>query len=728
MGCVMSQAEKEAAQKSHAIDKTLASENGQKKNEVKLLLLGAGESGKSTFVKQMKIIHESGFNKEECKQYRPVVYSNAIQSLAAIIKGMDLLGINFASSARREDAMLLFEVTARHEDTEPFTPELLAAMKRLWGDTGQPCDVLLEAKGDDSVFEWLSSSNAWNRCSVPESIHTVNIAVAVSGAEGHLRTRVKSTGIVEYEFSYKGLHFRVVDVGGQRSERKKWIHCFEDVTAILFFVALSEYDMTLREDAAVNRMEEALRLFNSILNNKWFLETSVILFLNKKDLFEEKLRGKPLSHCFPDYMVLNQLHPPSRPERRKNGDLVVFANRYKVESKLGSGAFGRVLKKIVVTELQPDETVDAVREAKTVSKDHPAIVRFHDSFMEKDVFCIVTEYSLKYIHERGLWDSRILMGTSDLATTFTGTPYYMSPEVLKQTDNIKSLGAVLYELCTLQHAFQGRLMNKDPSKRPTAVEILQDSYVHSHLEGLSHKVLMKLTTASKAEEEAEAIARALQKMQQRKQRMADEEAEDRKRLAAKNYSESKQRYHEKKKREGKVVPPWVEEHPDVFKDADFSSTVSDNTVSDMEVSQPAIHVQPSSPPPQPQLQEVGDIPDDPLLAETHYSQFDDFEAEADSSSSQSEDDLEAFLGCINDALDMQAPVEMAVEPPQLTCHEDISPFTPIARDKRIQLLRLQCQQIYGEESFQKVYEYMKRARSGSVAVNEEVLMTTAVKR
>ena len=45
--------------------------------------------------------------------------------------------------------------------------------------------------------------------------------------------------------------YRVVDVGGQRSERKKWIHCFEDVTAILFFVALSEYDLSLREDTAV---------------------------------------------------------------------------------------------------------------------------------------------------------------------------------------------------------------------------------------------------------------------------------------------------------------------------------------------------------------------------------------------------------------------------------------------------------------------------------------------
>ena len=44
---------------------------------------------------------------------------------------------------------------------------------------------------------------------------------------------------------------RLVDVGGQRSERKKWIHCFEDVTAILFFVALSAYDMGLREDGVV---------------------------------------------------------------------------------------------------------------------------------------------------------------------------------------------------------------------------------------------------------------------------------------------------------------------------------------------------------------------------------------------------------------------------------------------------------------------------------------------
>ena len=125
-------------------------------------------------------------------------------------------------------------------------------------------------------------------------------------------------------FSIASFHCRIVDVGGQRSERKKWIHCFEDVTAILFFVALSAYDLGLREDGVVvgfqslvsillllnqiylslhskNRMDEALRLFGSILNNKWFLDTSVILFLNKKDLFEEKIKEKPLSEVFHDY-------------------------------------------------------------------------------------------------------------------------------------------------------------------------------------------------------------------------------------------------------------------------------------------------------------------------------------------------------------------------------------------------------------------------------------------
>ena len=70
------------------------------------------------------------------------------------------------------------------------------------------------------------------------------------------------------------------DVGGQRSERKKWFHCFDGVTAIIFCAALSGYDLVLEEDNEVNRMIESMKLFSSICNNKWFVTTSIILFLN----------------------------------------------------------------------------------------------------------------------------------------------------------------------------------------------------------------------------------------------------------------------------------------------------------------------------------------------------------------------------------------------------------------------------------------------------------------
>lgn len=54
-------------------------------------------------------------------------------------------------------------------------------------------------------------------------------------------------------------------------------------------------------DILQNRMQESLKLFDSICNNKWFTDTSIILFLNKKDLFEEKIRKSPLTICFPEY-------------------------------------------------------------------------------------------------------------------------------------------------------------------------------------------------------------------------------------------------------------------------------------------------------------------------------------------------------------------------------------------------------------------------------------------
>jgi len=93
----------------------------------------------------------------------------------------------------------------------------------------------------------------------------------------------------------------MVDVGGQRSERRKWIHCFENVTSIMFLAALSEYDQVLVESDNENRMEESKALFRTIITYPWFTNSSVILFLNKKDLLEEKIMHSHLVDYFPEF-------------------------------------------------------------------------------------------------------------------------------------------------------------------------------------------------------------------------------------------------------------------------------------------------------------------------------------------------------------------------------------------------------------------------------------------
>ncbi|KAK1900948.1 Guanine nucleotide-binding protein G(i) subunit alpha-2 [Dissostichus eleginoides] len=271
------------------IDKNLREDGEKAAREVKLLLLGAGESGKSTIVKQMKIIHEDGYSEDECKQYRAVVYSNTIQSIMAIVKAMACLKIDYSSNGRvlQDDAQQLFSLSAAAEEQGIFPEDLSNVMRRLWGDSGiQSC--------------FKRSRDYLN------DLERIAKADYIPTQQDVLRTRVKTTGIVETHFTFKELHFKMFDVGGQRSERKKWIHCFEGVTAIIFCVALSAYDLVLAEDEEMNRMHESMKLFDSICNNKWFTETSIILFLNKKDLFEEKIPRSPLNICFPEYTGANK--------------------------------------------------------------------------------------------------------------------------------------------------------------------------------------------------------------------------------------------------------------------------------------------------------------------------------------------------------------------------------------------------------------------------------------
>ena len=107
-------------------------------------------------------------------------------------------------------------------------------------------------------------------------------------------------GVSETWFQKGNQSISLIDVGGQRSERKKWLHCFDSVSAIVFVAALSAYDQTLGE-GGVNSMIESLNLYQSICSMRWFKKTTIILFLNKKDVLDEKIGYSPLTVCFTNY-------------------------------------------------------------------------------------------------------------------------------------------------------------------------------------------------------------------------------------------------------------------------------------------------------------------------------------------------------------------------------------------------------------------------------------------
>ena len=243
MGCGSSCTANNAVVISNRIDEELETDRIKSKKHLKILLLGAGDSGKSTIVKQMRIIHGNGYSPDECLQYKYVVYSNTLESMVAILVAMKTLGIEFARNSRLEDAELVFE-TVRDSTRREITCELGEKMGRLWNDEGlQRCySRSREYQLNDSAAYYL---NALGRISAPNYMPTeMDI----------LNTRVRTVGIMPIQFTYKDMCFEMVDVGGQRTQRKKWFHCFDNIQAVIFCTALSEYDFVLEEDAGVNRM------------------------------------------------------------------------------------------------------------------------------------------------------------------------------------------------------------------------------------------------------------------------------------------------------------------------------------------------------------------------------------------------------------------------------------------------------------------------------------------
>ncbi|KAG6916393.1 hypothetical protein DXG01_007020 [Tephrocybe rancida] len=288
--------------------------------------MSSSDSGKSTILKQMKIINKSGFSQDELEAYRPVVYRNVLDSVHGVLVHMRKVRMECATL---KNALLADKILAYHMPGIKASLTRSKMKKSTEGDEDEEFSEDVNGKGrehDDEEFKEFDPA-------IAEAIHLVWKDVTFQkvmdenssdfylmdsagyffteilriGTPGYipnetdvLRARKKTLRITEERFLMGPFSMHMFDLNCQRSERK-WIHCFEDVRSVIFCAALSEYYQPQLEEKTQNRMTESLVLFDYILNSRWLLRTDIILFLNKFDVFKVKLPKVPLERYFPEY-------------------------------------------------------------------------------------------------------------------------------------------------------------------------------------------------------------------------------------------------------------------------------------------------------------------------------------------------------------------------------------------------------------------------------------------
>jgi len=278
----------------------------------KLLFLGSGGSGKSTFFKQLRCIHGTGFNDKDRGMYKEHIAVQIIEQIQRSVECIPFHNKRLSSASDCDPIELTEEgmASAVFMDNvgseQMITLEIAKHIETLWRE-----DAIRQIYKNRAIYH-IDDSSAYFFDEI-ERIGDFDHYLPTN--KDILYVRYRTTGVIQWKFQTGGAEFEIYDVGGQQNERKKWIHCFENVTAVIFVASLSCYDELMFEDDAINCMIDSLELFREICNLQWFVETPIILFLNKKDLFQEKIHIIPLSVCFPQF----DLSPPRPNEESASG-------------------------------------------------------------------------------------------------------------------------------------------------------------------------------------------------------------------------------------------------------------------------------------------------------------------------------------------------------------------------------------------------------------------------
>jgi len=269
------------------IDQQIRQDKLKLGNTNRLLLLGPGESGKSTFAKQLYFYYGKRYTQDEILNYKLVIHENVIYSIKNLIYAARAHNIVFQDSnlAKIEELLKV--------DFVNFSENIGKMIKEVYLDP-----AISQAFEHYTTFHLLDSAQYYF-----DNIDRIIPDDYIPTEEDITRSRRKTSGIQETILDI-GPEERliVIDVGGQKSERKKWAMCFNDITCMIFITAISEYDINLIEDKRGNRMLDALQLFADILDIPYFFECPTVLFLNKMDLFSNKIeKNISIKVAFPEY-------------------------------------------------------------------------------------------------------------------------------------------------------------------------------------------------------------------------------------------------------------------------------------------------------------------------------------------------------------------------------------------------------------------------------------------
>lgn len=272
----------------------------------KLLLLGAGDVGKSTFLKQLNMVYNTGFTQAEKEDFVAIVHTNVMISIQVLLQQLvfpyaDNFQLSPQNQQYKDKILHLNQDYHQDEHDGQWIDETLAEeINSLWQDSAI-----------QRIYNSRSEKGTHN-CSLYDNAgYFLNqvLAVAQKGYvptnEDIIRCKARTTGIVELALTVdESKKYVLYDMGGQRAERRKWLHCRENVSGVVFFASCSGYDQQLVEDESINRLSEDIKLFQDVLD--MFPAKPVVLVLNKKDLLREKVNdpnGRPVSDFHACYNV-----------------------------------------------------------------------------------------------------------------------------------------------------------------------------------------------------------------------------------------------------------------------------------------------------------------------------------------------------------------------------------------------------------------------------------------